>query len=157
MSAGLTSMNRQTLMRALLDIHNTSAVLFSFNVYLSIYFFLSQWSNPLGSHDLSPSGVRGGRWLPSVHPHTGQADRLVNHLLIRAGIGAYLPMHTSARQRCVDLNNVEFFNYPNALPGPFWDVEFFHGHSQVPPCHPCPNCRRRYLLACMLTRVVEGS
>ena len=32
---------------------------------------------------------------------------------------------------CVDLENVAFFKYPNALPGPFWDVEFFHGHSQM--------------------------
>ena len=32
---------------------------------------------------------------------------------------------------CVNLENVEFFRYPNALPGPFWDVEFFHGHSQM--------------------------
>lgn len=32
---------------------------------------------------------------------------------------------------CVDLNNVGFFRYPNALSGPYWDVEFFHGHSQM--------------------------
>lgn len=32
---------------------------------------------------------------------------------------------------CVNLNNVGFFEYPNALSGPFWDVEFFHGHSQM--------------------------
>ena len=32
---------------------------------------------------------------------------------------------------CANLTNVGFFQYPNALPGPFWDIEFFHGHSQM--------------------------
>eukprot|EP00854_Cymbomonas_tetramitiformis_P004423 gene4423-5432_t len=32
---------------------------------------------------------------------------------------------------CVNLDNVGVFKYPNALPGPKWDVEFFHGHSQM--------------------------
>jgi serine carboxypeptidase-like clade 2 len=32
---------------------------------------------------------------------------------------------------CVNLNNVQYFQYPNALPGPHWDVEFFHGHAQM--------------------------
>eukprot|EP00931_Biecheleriopsis_adriatica_P063757 TRINITY_DN38675_c0_g1_i1.p1 TRINITY_DN38675_c0_g1~~TRINITY_DN38675_c0_g1_i1.p1 ORF type:complete len:368 (+),score=83.25 TRINITY_DN38675_c0_g1_i1:99-1106(+) len=32
---------------------------------------------------------------------------------------------------CIDLDNVGLFEYPNALPGPYWDVEFFHGRSQM--------------------------
>jgi hypothetical protein len=31
---------------------------------------------------------------------------------------------------CIDLDNVGIFKYPNVHPGPFYDVEFFHGHSQ---------------------------
>jgi len=31
---------------------------------------------------------------------------------------------------CVDLDNVGVFKYPNVEPGPYYDVEFFHGHSQ---------------------------
>ena len=31
---------------------------------------------------------------------------------------------------CVNLTNVGLFAYPNSLPGPRYDVEFFHGHSQ---------------------------
>jgi len=31
---------------------------------------------------------------------------------------------------CVDLDNVGMFKYPNVEPGPYYDVEFFHGHSQ---------------------------
>ena len=31
---------------------------------------------------------------------------------------------------CVNLDNVGLFQYPNANPGPFYDVQFFHGHSQ---------------------------
>jgi len=31
---------------------------------------------------------------------------------------------------CVDLDNVGMFKYPNVYPGPYYDVEFFHGHSQ---------------------------
>lgn len=31
---------------------------------------------------------------------------------------------------CVDLDNVGIFKYPNVYPGPYYDVEFFHGHSQ---------------------------
>ncbi|CAE8706644.1 unnamed protein product [Polarella glacialis] len=32
---------------------------------------------------------------------------------------------------CIDLDNVGLFKYPNALPGPYWDLEFFHGRSQM--------------------------
>ena len=31
---------------------------------------------------------------------------------------------------CIDLDNVGLFKYPNVEPGPFYDVEYFHGHSQ---------------------------
>jgi cathepsin A (carboxypeptidase C) len=31
---------------------------------------------------------------------------------------------------CVDLDNVGVFKYPNTNYGPFYDIEFFHGHSQ---------------------------
>ena len=30
---------------------------------------------------------------------------------------------------CIDLNN-EGFEYPNSLPGPYWDIQFFWGHAQ---------------------------
>ena len=47
------------------------------------------------------------------------------------GFPACIPQPGKPIDWCVDLNNVEFFKYPNALPGPYWDVEFFHGHSQM--------------------------
>ena len=31
---------------------------------------------------------------------------------------------------CVDLDNVGLFQYPNVAPGPWYDMEFMHGHSQ---------------------------
>eukprot|EP01059_Diplonema_ambulator_P011695 TRINITY_DN2173_c0_g1_i3.p1 TRINITY_DN2173_c0_g1~~TRINITY_DN2173_c0_g1_i3.p1 ORF type:complete len:518 (+),score=176.46 TRINITY_DN2173_c0_g1_i3:958-2511(+) len=31
---------------------------------------------------------------------------------------------------CVNLDNVGFFKYPNVNPGPWYDIEFFHGHDQ---------------------------
>ncbi len=31
---------------------------------------------------------------------------------------------------CVDLDNVGVFSYPNCNYGPWYDIEFFHGHSQ---------------------------
>ena len=31
---------------------------------------------------------------------------------------------------CIDLDNVGMFKYPNVEPGPYYDVEYFHGHSQ---------------------------
>jgi len=31
---------------------------------------------------------------------------------------------------CIDLDNVGLFQYPNANQGPWYDVEFFHGHYQ---------------------------
>ena len=47
-----------------------------------------------------------------------------------AGFPACIPQAGKPIDWCVDLENVEFFQYPNALPGPYWDVEFFHGHGQ---------------------------
>ena len=47
------------------------------------------------------------------------------------GFPACIPQPGKPIDWCVDLNNVEFFKYPNALPGPWWDLEFFHGHSQM--------------------------
>eukprot|EP00933_Yihiella_yeosuensis_P045711 TRINITY_DN41118_c0_g1_i1.p1 TRINITY_DN41118_c0_g1~~TRINITY_DN41118_c0_g1_i1.p1 ORF type:complete len:572 (+),score=121.82 TRINITY_DN41118_c0_g1_i1:46-1761(+) len=32
---------------------------------------------------------------------------------------------------CINLDNVGLFEYPNALPGPYWDIEFFHGRNQM--------------------------
>lgn len=32
---------------------------------------------------------------------------------------------------CVDLDNVGLFKYPNVFPGPWYDLQFFHGHSQM--------------------------
>ena len=31
---------------------------------------------------------------------------------------------------CIDLDNVGLFKYPNVEPGPWYDIEYFHGHSQ---------------------------
>lgn len=31
---------------------------------------------------------------------------------------------------CIDLDNIGLFKYPNANYGPFYDIEFFHGHGQ---------------------------
>jgi len=31
---------------------------------------------------------------------------------------------------CTNLDNVGLFKYPNTYPGPWYDLEFFHGHSQ---------------------------
>lgn len=31
---------------------------------------------------------------------------------------------------CLDLDNVGVFKYPNVYPGPYYDIDFFHGHSQ---------------------------
>lgn len=31
---------------------------------------------------------------------------------------------------CTNLDNVGLFQYPNTYPGPYYDIEFFHGHSQ---------------------------
>ena len=47
------------------------------------------------------------------------------------GFPACIPIAGRRIDWCVDLNHVGFFDYPNALPGPRWDLEFFHGHSQL--------------------------
>ena len=80
-----------------------------------------------------------GEWVSvwrhlSSHPIVqGPSGKLINFKGFAVGDGfpACIPQPGKPIDWCVDLNNVEFFRYPNALPGPFWDVEFFHGHSQV--------------------------
>eukprot|EP00939_MAST-03C_sp_MAST-3C-sp1_P000681 g681.t1 len=47
------------------------------------------------------------------------------------GFAACVPVEGKKVDWCVDLNNVGFFEYPNALAGPWWDLNFFHGHSQM--------------------------
>eukprot|EP00449_Zooxanthella_nutricula_P007453 CAMPEP_0198519594 /NCGR_PEP_ID=MMETSP1462-20131121/19810_1 /TAXON_ID=1333877 /ORGANISM="Brandtodinium nutriculum, Strain RCC3387" /LENGTH=589 /DNA_ID=CAMNT_0044249209 /DNA_START=52 /DNA_END=1821 /DNA_ORIENTATION=- len=44
---------------------------------------------------------------------------------------ACIPMAGKAIDWCANLTNVGFLRWPNALPGPYWDMEFFHGHSQM--------------------------
>ena len=70
-------------------------------------------------------------WLDD--PIKGPNGRLINFKGFAVGDGfpACIPQPGKPIDWCVDLENVEFFKYPNALPGPFWDVEFFHGHSQM--------------------------
>merc|ERR1719424_1093230 len=40
------------------------------------------------------------------------------------------PMEGMPANWCINLTNVGSFKYPNANPGPWYDVEFFHGHHQ---------------------------
>lgn len=70
-------------------------------------------------------------WLDD--PIKGPNGKLINFkgFAIGDGFPACIQTEGKAVDWCVDLNNVEFFKYPNALPGPYWDVEFFHGHGQM--------------------------
>ena len=70
-------------------------------------------------------------WLDD--PIKGPNGKLINFQGFAVGDGfpACVPIPGRPIDWCVDLNNVEFFKYPNALSGPYWDVEFFHGHSQM--------------------------
>jgi len=70
-------------------------------------------------------------WL--ADPIKGPTGKTINFLGFAVGDGfpACVPQPGKPIDWCVNLNNVAFFRYPNALPGPFWDVEFFHGHSQM--------------------------
>lgn len=72
-----------------------------------------------------------GAWLDD--PIRGPNGKLINFhgFAVGDGFPACIPIPGRPIDWCVDLNNVEFFKYPNALPGPYWDVEFFHGHSQM--------------------------
>jgi len=45
------------------------------------------------------------------------------------GCTACVPMEGRVVNWCIDLNS-KGLQYPNSLPGPWWDLEFFHGHSQ---------------------------
>lgn len=71
------------------------------------------------------------RWLDD--PVRGPSGKLINLLGFAVGDGfpACIPIAGRRIDWCVDLNHVGFFEYPNALPGPRWDLEFFHGHSQL--------------------------
>eukprot|EP00931_Biecheleriopsis_adriatica_P052178 TRINITY_DN30329_c0_g1_i1.p1 TRINITY_DN30329_c0_g1~~TRINITY_DN30329_c0_g1_i1.p1 ORF type:complete len:587 (-),score=97.24 TRINITY_DN30329_c0_g1_i1:134-1858(-) len=46
------------------------------------------------------------------------------------GCTACIPMPNRTVNWCIDLNN-NGFEYPNSLPGPYWDLQFFWGHSQI--------------------------
>lgn len=45
------------------------------------------------------------------------------------GCTSCIPIPGQPVNWCIDLFNVGF-EYPNSLPGPYWDVEFFWGHAQ---------------------------
>ena len=70
-------------------------------------------------------------WLDD--PVVGPSGKAINFhgFAVGDGFPACIPQPGKPIDWCVDLNNVEFFKYPNALPGPYWDIEFFHGHSQM--------------------------
>ena len=70
-------------------------------------------------------------WLDD--PIRGPTGKLINFKgwAVGDGFPACIPQPGKPIDWCVDLNNVQFFRYPNALPGPKWDVDFFHGHSQM--------------------------
>ena len=46
------------------------------------------------------------------------------------GCTACIPIPGRPVNYCIDLFN-EGFEYPNSLPGPWWDLQFFWGHSQL--------------------------
>jgi cathepsin A (carboxypeptidase C) len=70
-------------------------------------------------------------WLDD--PVRGPSGKLINFkgFAVGDGFAACIEMPGRPIDWCVNLKNVEFFRYPNAMPGPYWDVEFFHGHSQM--------------------------
>jgi serine carboxypeptidase-like clade 1 len=70
-------------------------------------------------------------WLDD--PVKGPGGKPINFhgFAVGDGFPACIPQPGKPVDWCVDLFNVGFFKYPNALPGPYWDVEFFHGHSQM--------------------------
>jgi len=70
-------------------------------------------------------------WLDD--PIVGPTGQPINFKGFAIGDGMPACIQTPGKQVdwCVDLNNVGFFEYPNALAGPYWDLEFFHGHSQM--------------------------
>ncbi len=70
-------------------------------------------------------------WLDD--PVRGPKGQLINFKgwAVGDGFPACIPQPGKPVDWCVDLNNVQFFRYPNALPGPKWDVDFFHGHGQM--------------------------
>ena len=70
-------------------------------------------------------------WL--ADPVVGPGGRPINFggFAVGDGFPGCVEVEGKPVDWCVDLENVAFFKYPNALPGPFWDVEFFHGHSQM--------------------------
>ena len=73
-------------------------------------------------------------WLDD--PITGPTGRPIHFKGFAVGDGfpACIPQPGRPVDWCVNLREVEFFKYPNALPGPHWDVEFFHGREMQPRC-----------------------
>ena len=73
-------------------------------------------------------------WL--ADPIVGPKGKEINFYGFAVGDGfpACIPQPGKPVDWCVNLENVEFFRYPNALPGPHWDVEFFHGCGTQPRC-----------------------
>lgn len=92
--------------------HTTAALhLFSPSSHIASYFHVSLCFSPRSSH---------------FPPHSlpAPAGKLINFKGFAVGDGfpACIPQPGKPIDWCVDLNNVEFFKYPNALPGPYWDV-----------------------------------
>jgi len=51
--------------------------------------------------------------------------------MVGDGFPGCAPLDGKPADWCINLSNVGTFRYPNANPGPWYDVEFFHGHQQI--------------------------
>eukprot|EP00929_Paragymnodinium_shiwhaense_P122468 TRINITY_DN9521_c0_g1_i1.p1 TRINITY_DN9521_c0_g1~~TRINITY_DN9521_c0_g1_i1.p1 ORF type:complete len:634 (+),score=135.06 TRINITY_DN9521_c0_g1_i1:94-1902(+) len=51
-------------------------------------------------------------------------------MLVGDGWPGCKPLEGHPVNWCLNLDNVGVFKYPNANPGPWYDIEFFHGHQQ---------------------------
>ena len=47
------------------------------------------------------------------------------------GFTGCAPQEGKPADYCVDFKNIGLFRYPNAMPGPMYDIQFFSGHSQM--------------------------
>ena len=52
-------------------------------------------------------------------------------LMVGDGFTGCEPQPGKPADYCVNFKNIGLFEYPNAMPGPFYDIQFFHGHSQM--------------------------
>jgi hypothetical protein len=74
----------------------------------------------------------GGIYIPGFVNEL-LADPIEGLNLVGFGVGngwtGCKPMPGKPKTWCINLDNVGIFKYPNVYPGPYYDVEFFHGHS----------------------------